>query len=73
MQINNVLLENVAKSLEASYSVNGVFKYNTLMDDGTIENNIKELEKQINNSSSGFIGLDLKRRIYSDSKKFKIN
>ena len=72
LQINNVLLENVAKSLEASYSVNGVFKYNTLMDDGTIENNIKELEKQINNSSSGFIGLDLKGEYIPIQRNLKL-
>ncbi len=72
LQINNVLLENVAKSLEASYSVNGVFKYNTLMDDGTIENNIKKLEKQINNSASGFIGLDLKGEYIPIQRNLKV-
>lgn len=72
LQINNVLLENVAKSLEASYSVNGIFKYNTLMDDGTIENNIKELEKQINNSASGFIGLDLKGEYIPIQRNLKV-
>lgn len=60
LQINNTLLENVANSLEASYSVNGILKYNTLMDDGKMEENIKKLEQQIKSNTSGFLGLDLK-------------
>jgi phage portal protein BeeE len=46
--------------MKASYAVNGVVKYNTLMDDGKTEAALKELERKLQNSESGFLPLDLK-------------
>lgn len=60
LELNNTLLQGIAKAMKASYAVNGVVKYNTLMDDGKTENALKELEKKLNNSESGFLPLDLK-------------
>ena len=54
------LLQGVAKALKSSFSINGVIKYNTLMDDGKMENNIKEIEKRLANNESGFLPLDIK-------------
>lgn len=58
--INDTLLQGVAKSLKASYAVNAVIKYNTLLDDGTMEANIKELEEKLRNNESGLLPLDIK-------------
>lgn len=54
LELNNTLLQGVAKALKSSFSINGVIKYNTLMDDGKMENNIKEIEKRLANNESGF-------------------
>lgn len=60
LELNNTLLQGVAKALKSSFSINGVIKYNTLMDDGKMENNIKEIEKKLANNESGFLPLDIK-------------
>lgn len=60
LDLNNQLLQGVAKAMKASYAVNGVVKYNTLIDDGKTEQALKELERKLLNSESGFLPLDLK-------------
>ena len=60
LQLNQTLLQGVAKAMKASYAVNGVVRYNTMMDDGKTEAALKELETKLNNSESGFLPLDLK-------------
>lgn len=60
LELNNTLLQGIAKAMKASYAVNGVVKYNTLMDDGKTEAALKELERKLQNSESGFLPLDLK-------------
>lgn len=60
LELNHQLLQGIAKAMKASYAVNGVVKYNTLLDDGKTEAALKELEKKLRNSESGFLPLDLK-------------
>lgn len=60
LDLNNDLLQGVAKAMKASYAINGIIKYNTLLDDGTTEANLKKLEQKLRNSESGFLPLDLK-------------
>lgn len=60
LQLNDTLLEGVAKALKSSFSINGVIKYNTLMDDGKMEENIKELENKLAKNESGILPLDIK-------------
>lgn len=60
LQLNKTLLQGVAKAMQASYAVNGVVKYNTLMDDGTTLANVQALERRLLNSESGILPLDLK-------------
>ena len=60
LQLNKTLLQGVAKAMQASYAVNGVVKYNTLMDDGTTMQNVQALERRLLNSESGILPLDLK-------------
>jgi hypothetical protein len=60
LELNNTLLKGIAKAMKASYAVNGVVKYNTIMDDGSTEKALKELERKLLNSESGFLPLDLK-------------
>lgn len=60
LELNNTLLQGVAKALKSSFSINGVIKYNTLMDDGKMEQNIQEIEQRLANNESGFLPLDIK-------------
>lgn len=69
LQLNQTLLQGIAKAMKASYAVNGVVKYNTMMDDGKTEAALKELEQKLNNSESGFLPLDLKAEFTPLEKK----
>lgn len=60
LEINNDLLNGVGKAMKSSFAVNGVIKYQTLMDDGQTEAAIKELEQKLRSGESGFLPLDLK-------------
>lgn len=60
LKLNSTLLNGIAKAMNSSYAVNGIVKYNTLLDDGKVEANVKELERKLQNSESGFLPLDLK-------------
>lgn len=60
LEINNTLLQGVAKALKSSFELNGVVKYNTMLDGEKMEKSIRELEARLKNNESGFMGLDLK-------------
>lgn len=60
LELNDTLLRGIAKAMNSSYAVNGVVKYNTMLDDGKMEAALKELERKLNNSENGFLPLDLK-------------
>lgn len=60
LDINDTLLKGIGKAMKASYAVNGVVKYNTFIDGDKTEANLRELEKKLQNSESGFLPLDLK-------------
>ena len=60
LQLNQDLLKGVAKAMKASYAVNGVIKYNTMLDEGKTERALQELEQKLRNSESGFLPLDIK-------------
>jgi HK97 family phage portal protein len=60
LNLNTTLLNGIAKAMNSSYAVNGIIKYNTLLDDGTVAQNVKELEQKLQNSESGILPLDLK-------------
>ena len=60
LDLNRNILQGIAKSMNASYAINGIVKYNTLLDDGKTEAALKELERKLKNSESGFLPIDLK-------------
>lgn len=60
LELNADLLKSVSKAMKSSLAVNGVIKYNTLMDDGAMARNLRELEQKLANSESGFLPVDLK-------------
>lgn len=60
LELNETLLKDIARAMNASYAVNGVVKYNTVLDNGSMEKALKELERKLNNSESGFLPIDIK-------------
>lgn len=60
LELNENLLKGIAKAMNASYAVNGVVKYNSVMDNGKTEKALAELEQKLNNDQSGFLALDMK-------------
>ena len=60
LQLNYDLLQGVSSAMKSSFAINGVVKYNTMMDDGKTEAALKELEAKLKSSESGFLPLDLK-------------
>lgn len=60
LELNKNLLTGVAKALKSSYAINGIIKYNTLIDDGKTKAALKELETFLNEGESGILPLDLK-------------
>lgn len=72
LELNNTLLTGIAKAMKASYSVNGIVKYNTLLDDGKTEQALHDLENKLKNNESGFLPLDLKSEFTPISKTANI-
>lgn len=60
LSLNHKLLQGVAQAMNSSFAINGVVKFNTMLDDGKTESALKELERKLKNSESGFLPLDLK-------------
>ena len=60
LDLNHKLLEGVSKAMKSSFAVNGVVKFNTMLDGDKVTAALKELETKLKNSESGFLPLDLK-------------
>ena len=72
LQLNQDLLNGVSAAMKSSFAINGVVKYNTLMDDGKTEIALKELENKLKKSESGFLPLDLKAEFTPISKEIQL-
>ena len=72
LNLNHQLLEGVAKGMKASYAVNAVVKYNTMLDDGKTEKALKDLESKLTKSESGFLPMDLRGEYIPISKDLKL-
>ena len=60
LNLNHKLLQGVAQAMNSSFAVNGVVKFNTMLEGDKIDKALKELEGKLKNSESGFLPLDLK-------------
>ena len=72
LNINHQLLQGVGAAMKASYAVNGVVKYKSLMDGGKTEAALKELEAKLKRSESGFLALDLGSEYIPIKKELKL-
>lgn len=72
LELNNQLLQGVSSAMKSSFAINGVVKYNTLLDDGKTEEALKELETKLKKSESGFLPLDLKAEYIPIKKELQL-
>lgn len=72
LDLNNTLLNGVSSAMKSSFAINGVVKYNTLMDDGKTDAALKELEGKLKKSESGFLPLDLKAEFIPIKKEIEL-
>lgn len=72
LNLNHIMLQGVKKALSSSFAINGVVKYNTLLDDGKIAQEIANFEQRLNNSQSGILGIDNKAEIVQFKRDIKV-
>ena len=72
LEINHSLLEGVTKGAEASQVVNGIVRYNTMLSDKSIEENLKDFNEKLANNKSGIIGLDMKTEYTPLTREVKL-
>lgn len=72
LKMNKMLLDGIAKAMNASYSVNGVIKYNTYMDEAKMASAIEKFEASLKSGNSGILPLDLKGEYIPIEKKVQI-
>lgn len=60
LQLNKNLLEGVAKSMKVSCTINGIVKYNTMLDEEKMKAALAEFEARLKDSQSGILPIDLK-------------
>lgn len=60
LELNNTLLQGVGKALKSSFAINGVIKYNTMLDKDKTEKALSDLMDALKNNENGILPLDLK-------------
>ena len=72
LDLNHQLLQGVSSAMKSSFAINGVVKFNTMLDDGKTESALKELEAKLKKSESGFLPLDLKSEFIPIKKEIQL-
>lgn len=72
LELNEKLLQGVAKSMNASYAVNGVLKYNTYLDEDKLKTELQQFERKLASSESGILPVDLKTEFTPLERKAQI-
>jgi len=72
LELNKTLLDGVAKAMNSSFAINGVVKYNTLIDGAKTEKALAELTAALKRNESGFMPLDLKAEFIPFKREVKL-
>lgn len=72
LQINEDLMNGVRAAMKSSFAINGVVKYNTIIDRNNTAAAIKELEEKLHHSESGLLPLDLTAEFIPIKKEIKL-
>lgn len=60
LEINDTLLQGLEKTIKTTFSIRGILKINTMLDNEKQENERRDFEKKMNNSKSGVLPVDMK-------------
>lgn len=60
LRLNDSLLKGIAKAMNSSYTVNGIVKFNTMLDDGSMQKALDEMTRKLKNNEDGFLPIDMK-------------
>jgi HK97 family phage portal protein len=71
LNTNRELWNGISKSIKSGMAINGVIKYNTLLDKDKMDGNIKDLVNRLKNNDSGFLPMDLKGEFIPFSRDVK--
>lgn len=63
LELNQKLLNGVARAMDASYAINGLVKYGTIIGEESTKKAIDDFNRMLRNSESGFIPIDLKAEV----------
>lgn len=69
LRLNHKLLQGISKAMDASYAVNGVIKYNTILDAEKMDRAVEEFNRRLRNNESGFLPIDLKAELQPFERK----
>lgn len=72
VELNHELMQGILHGVKSSYAINGIIKYNTMLDDGTMERNINALTERLQSNDSGFMGMDIKGDYVQLSRDIKL-
>ena len=72
LKLNDTLLNGVKKALNSSFAINGIVKYHTMIDDGTMAKNITEFENKLVSNQSGILGIDNKAEFIPISRNIQL-
>lgn len=72
LDLNHQLLQGISSAMKSSFAINGVVKFQTMLDDGKTEAALKELESKLKKSESGFLPLDLKSEFIPIKKEIQL-
>ncbi len=69
LELNDKLLNGVARAMNSSFAINGVVKYNSMIDDGKTEAALERLTAALKKNESGFMPLDMKAEFIPFNKQ----
>lgn len=69
VDLNEVLLNGVRKTMKASFAVNGIIKYHSMMSEEEIKNRLDAFNTRLESNQSGFLPLDLEGEYTPIDKK----
>lgn len=72
LKINNSLMQGIEKGIETSYQVNGIIKYNTMLDGPQMEKSVKELEERLRRNESCIASMDLSSEFVPITRDLKV-
>lgn len=72
LELNNDLLNGVSKAMKSSFAINGIVKYNSMIDGAKTEKALTELTEALRRNESGFMPLDMKGEFIPFDRKTQL-